>query len=63
MQHQTEFEVGEIKNQVQTVKNSPEAQQQQTTTESKELAEMQQECRDSVKVEVTEGTRAAENTA
>ena len=42
-------EAAEIKNQVQTVKNSPEAQQQQATTESKEVAEMQQECSDSVK--------------
>ena len=29
------------------MKNSPEAQQQQATTESKDVAEMQQECRDS----------------
>ena len=43
-----EEKAAEIKNQVQTVKNSPEAQQQQaTTTESKKVAEMQQECRDS----------------
>ena len=51
LEHQTEFEVefhiedekgGEIKNQVQTVKNSLEAQQQQATTASEEVAEMQQ---------------------
>ena len=51
------------KNQVQTVKNSSEAQQRQAITASKEVAEMQQECRDSVKVQAAEGTRAAENTA
>ena len=34
----------EIKNLVHTVKNSPAAQQQQATTESKEVAEMQQDC-------------------
>ena len=45
------------------MKNSPEAQEQQATTESKEVAEMQQECRDSVKGQAAEGTRAAENTA
>ena len=53
--HQSEVEVefhvekekaAEIKNQVQTVTNSPEAQQQQATTASKEVAEMQKECRD-----------------
>ena len=44
-------------------RDSLEAQQQQATTESKEVAEMQQECRYSVKVQASEDTRAAENTA
>ena len=42
------------------MKNSPETQQQQATTESQEVAEMQQECSDSVKVQAAQGTRAAE---
>ena len=45
------------------MKNSPEAQEQPATTESKEVTEMQQECRDSVRVQAAEGTRVAENTA
>ena len=58
-----EEKAAEIKNQVQTAKNSPEAQQQQATTESKDVAEMQQEWRDSVKVQAAEDTRADENAA
>ena len=48
--HVEEEQAAEIKNQVQTVKNSPEAQQHQAAIALKEVAEMQQECRDSVKV-------------
>ena len=58
-----EEKAAEIKNQVQTVKNSPEAQQHRSATASKEVAEMQQECRDSVKVQAAEDTRADENAA
>ena len=58
LKYQTEVEVefhveekaAEIKNQVQTVKNSPDAQQHQAATALKEVAEMQRECKDSVKV-------------
>ena len=55
-EYQTEVEIeldveeekaAEIKNQVQTAKNSPEAQQHRPATASKEVAEMQQEWRDS----------------
>ena len=58
-EYQTEVEIeldveeekaAEIKNQVQTAKNSPEAQQHRPATASKEVAEMQHEWRDSVKV-------------
>ena len=52
-----------IKNQVQTAKNPPEAQQHRAITASKEVAEMQQEWRDSVKLQAAEDTRANENTA
>ena len=52
-----------IKNQVQTAKNPPEAQQHRAVTASKEVAEMQQEWRDSVKLQAAEDTRANENTA
>ena len=45
-----EEKAAEMKNQVQTAKNSPEAQQHRQATASKEVAEMQQEWRDSVKV-------------
>ena len=41
----------EIKKQVQTAKNAPEAIQHRAATASKEVAEMQQEWRDSVKVQ------------
>ena len=67
-EYQTEVEIeldveeekaAEIKNQVQTAKNSPEAQQHRAVT----VAEMQQEWRDSVKVQAAEDTRADENTA
>ena len=72
LEYQTEVEVeihveeekaAEIKNQVQTAKNSLEAQQHRAATASAEVAEMHQEWRDSVKVQAAEGTRAAENTA
>ena len=59
--HFEEEKASEIKNQVQTAKNSPEAQQYRTAAALKEVAEMQQKCSDSVK-EVTENTRAVENT-
>ena len=57
LEYQTEVEVefhveekaAEIKIQV-TVKNSPDAQQHQAATALKEVAEMQRECKDSVKV-------------
>ena len=71
-EYQTEVEIeldveeekaAEIKNQVQTAKNSPEAQQHRAATASKQVAEMQQEWRDSVKVQAAEDTRANENTA
>ena len=67
LEYQTEFEVefhveeetaAEIKNQVQTVKNSPEAQQHQAATASEEVAEMPQECRDSVKVSSCRGHKS-----
>ena len=62
-EYQTEVEIeldveeekaAEIKNQVQTAKNSPEAQQHRAATASEEVAEMQQELRDSVKVQAAE---------
>ena len=56
-----EEKAAEIKNQVQTAKNSPEAQQHRAATASKEVAEMQQEW--SVTVQAAEDTRADENTA
>ena len=43
--HAEEEKVAEIKNQVQTAKNSPEALQHRAAAELKEVAEMQQECR------------------
>ena len=55
--------VAEIKNQVQSAKNSLEAQQYRAATASTEVAEMQQEWRDSVKVQAAEDTRADESTA
>ena len=63
---QTELDVeeekaAEIKNQVQTAKNSHEAQQHRAAIASK--AEMQQEWRDSIKVQAAEDTRADENAA
>ena len=58
-----EERAAEIKNQVQTAKNSPEAQQHRPATASKEVAEMQQEWRDSVKVQAAEDTRTDENAA
>ena len=58
-----EEKAAETKNQVQTAKNSPEAQQHRAATASKEVAEMQQEWRDSVKVQAAEDTRADENAA
>ena len=58
-----EEKAAEIKNQVQTAKNSPEAQQHRPATASKEVAEMQQDWRDSVKVQAAEDTRADENAA
>ena len=58
-----EEKAAEIKNQVQTAKNSPESQQHRPATASKEVAEMQQEWRDSVKVQAAEDTRADENAA
>ena len=72
LEHQTEVEIelgvgeekaAEIKNQVQTAKNSLEAQQHRSATASKDVAETQQEWRDSVKVQAAEDTRADENTA
>ena len=71
-EYQTEVEIeldveeekaAETKNQVQTAKNSPEAQQHRSATASEEVAEMHQEWRDSVKVQAAEDTRADENTA
>ena len=71
LEYQTEVETeldveeekaAEIKNQVQTARNSPEAQQHRATA-SKEVAEMQQEWRDSVKVQAAEDPRADENAA
>ena len=61
--HVEEEKATEIKKQVQTAKNSPDAQQHRAVAGLKEVAEMQQKCSDSVKVEVTENTRAVENTA
>ena len=61
--HVEEEKAADIKNQVQTVKNSPEAHQCRAAAALKEVAEMQQKCSDSVKVEVTENTKAVENTA
>ena len=58
LEYQTEVEIeldveeekaAEIKNQVHTAKNSPETQQHRAATASKEVSEMQQEWRDSVK--------------
>ena len=59
-EYQTEVEIeldveeekaAEITRQVQTAKNSPEAQQHRAATASKEVAEMQQDWRDSLKVD------------
>ena len=61
--HVEEEKAAEIKNQVQTAKNSPEARQHRAAAGLKEVAEMQQKCSDSVKVEVTENARAVKNTA
>ena len=61
--HVEEEKAAQIKKRVQTSKNSPEAQQHRAAAGLKEVAEMQQNCSDSVKVEVTENTRAVENTA
>ena len=72
LKHQAEVEVefhveeekaAEIKKQVQTAKNSPEAQQLRAAAALKEVAEMQQKCSYSVKVLVAESTRAVKNTA
>ena len=72
LEYQTEVQVelyieeenaAEIKNQVQTVKNSRETQQHRPATATKEVAEMQQECRDSVKVRAAEDTRTDESRA
>ena len=61
--HVEEEKAAEIKNQVQTAKNSPEAQQLRAAAALNEVAEMQQKCSYSVKVRVAESTRAVENTA
>ena len=58
-----EEKAAEIKNQAQTAKNSQEAQQHRAATASKEVAEVQPEWRDSVKVQTAGDTRADENTA
>ena len=52
--HVEEEKAAEIKNQVQTAKNSPEAQQYRAAAAPKEVAEMQQKCSESVKVQVAE---------
>ena len=49
--HVEEEKATEIKKQVQTAKNSPEAQQHRAAAGLKEVAEMQQKCSDSVKVQ------------
>ena len=46
--HVEEEKAAEIKNQVQTAKNSPEVQQHRAAAGLKEVAEMQQKCGDSV---------------
>ena len=61
--HVEEEKAAEIKNQVQTAKNSPEAQQVRVAATLKEVVEMQQKCSYSGKVQVAESTRAVENTA
>ena len=72
LKHQVEIEAecyveeeksAAIKNQVQTAKNSPEAQQHRAAAALKEVAKMQREYSDSVKVQVAQSTRAVENTA
>ena len=61
--HVKEEKAVEIKEQVRTAKNSPDAQQFRAAAALKEVAEMQQKCSYSVKVQVPESTRAFKNTA
>ena len=61
--HVEEEKAAEIKKQVQTVKNSPEAQQFRAAAALKEVVEMQQKCSYSGKVQVAGSTRAVKNTA
>ena len=61
--HVEEEKAAEIKKQVQTAKNSPEAQQLRAAAALKDVAEMQQKCSYSGKVQVAENTRAVKNTA
>ena len=72
LKHQAEVEAeflveeekaAEIKKQVQTANNSPEAQQLRAAAALKDVAEMQEKCSYSVKVQVAESTRAVKNTA
>ena len=56
--HVEEEKAAEIKKQVQTAKNSPEAQQLRAAAALKEVAEMQQKYSYSGKVQVAESTRA-----
>ena len=61
--HVEEEKAAEIKKQVRTAKNSPEAQQLRAAAALKDVAEMQQKCSYSGKVQVAENTRAVKNTA
>ena len=61
--HVEEEKAAEIKKQVRTAKNSPEAQQLRAAAALKAVPEMQQKCSYSVKDQVAESTRAVENTA
>ena len=61
--HVEEEKAAEIENQVQTATNSPDAQQPRAAAALKEVAKMQREYSDSVKVRVAKSTRAVENTA
>ena len=54
--HVEEEKAAEIKKQVHTAKNSPEAQQLLAPAALKEVAEMQQRCSYSVKNQVAEST-------
>ena len=54
--HVEEEKAAEIKKQVHTAKNSPEAQQLLAAASLKEVAEMQQKCSYNVKDQVAEST-------